>query len=265
MGRYLIDQGKILACRADKGALRIMSITRAERTIKRGFVAQLARTGARALVMLGLALIASAAAEDLRVEDWSEQTIGAKGVPLGWTRYETMGGRPAYDFMIVEDEDRRALFLKSSNEHSTIAKEVKVNLRVTPVLEWSWKVIQLPAGADIRTKETSDLTAHIYVIWPRFPAMIRARLIGYVWDASAPAQTIEKSRKTGTVHFFVLRSGPVQLNQWLTERRNVAEDFRSVYGEDAESPAVIALSIDTNDTNSKAEGSIGEILFRNAG
>jgi Protein of unknown function (DUF3047). len=238
-----------------------MSITRAERTTEKGFVAQLARTGARALVMLGLALIASAAAEDLRVEDWSEQTIGAKGVPLGWTRYETIGGRPAYDFTIVEDEGRRALFLKSSNEHSTIAKEIKVNLRSTPILEWSWKVIRLPAGADIRTKETSDLTAHIYVIWPRFPAMVRARLIGYVWDASAPAQTIEKSRKTGTVHFFVLRSGPVQLNQWLTERRNVYEDYRRVFGEDPEDPPAIALSIDTNDTHSTAEALIGRISF----
>jgi len=35
-----------------------------------------------------------------------------------------------------------------------------------------------------------------------------------------------------------------------------------VYGEDAESPSAIALSIDTNDTRSKSEGSIGEIVFR---
>ena len=214
-------------------------------------------------VMVGLALISSAAAEGLHVEDWSEQAVGAKGVPLGWTKYETMGGRPAYDFMVVEDEGRRALLLKSRNEHSTIAKEITVNLRATPMLEWTWKVVKLPTGADIRAKETSDLTAHIYVIWPRFPAMIRARLIGYVWDSTAPAQTVEKSRKTGTVHFFVLRSGPVQLNQWLTERRNVYEDYRRVFGEDPEDPRAIALSIDTNDTRSTAEALIGRISFTN--
>jgi hypothetical protein len=101
------------------------------------------------------------------------------------------------------------------------------------------------------------------VIWPRFPAMIRARLIGYVWDSTAPAQTVEKSRKTGTVHFFVLRSGPVQLNQWLTERRNVYEDYRRVFGEDPEDPRAIALSIDTNDTRSTAEALIGSISFTN--
>jgi hypothetical protein len=164
---------------------------------------------------------------------------------------------------VVEDEGHRALFLKSHNEHSTIAKEIRVDLRVTPILEWTWKAVRLPAGADIRTKETSDLTAHIYVIWPRFPAVLRARLIGYVWDTSAPAQTIERSRKTGTVHFFVLRSGPAELNQWLTERRNVYEDYRKVFGEDPEDPRAIALSIDTNDTRSVAEALIGRITFTN--
>ncbi len=221
------------------------------------------KTCIHAVAMVVLGLISPAIAEVVSVEDWSQHAVGAKGVPLGWTRYETIGGRPAYDFAVVEDEGRRALLLKSRNEHSTIAKEIRVDLRATPILEWTWKALRLPVGADIRTRETSDLTAHIYVIWPRFPAMLRARLIGYVWDTSAPAQTIEKSRKTGTVHFFVLRSGPAQLNQWLTERRNVYEDYRKVFGEDPEDPRAIALSIDTNDTRSVAEALIGSIIFTN--
>ncbi len=221
------------------------------------------KTCIHAVAMVVLGLISPAIPEVVSVEDWSQHAVGAKGVPLGWTRYETIGGRPAYDFAVVEDEGRRALLLKSRNEHSTIAKEIRVDLRATPILEWTWKALRLPVGADIRTRETSDLTAHIYVIWPRFPAMLRARLIGYVWDTSAPAQTIEKSRKTGTVHFFVLRSGPAQLNQWLTERRNVYEDYRKVFGEDPEDPRAIALSIDTNDTRSVAEALIGSIIFTN--
>jgi hypothetical protein len=205
--------------------------------------------------------VSSAAAEMMLVEDWSQQTVGAKSIPAGWSKYETIGGRPAYDFTVAEDEGRRALLLRSHNDHSTIAKEVRVNLRATPILEWTWKAVKLPAGADIRKKETSDLTAHIFVIWPRFPAMLRSRLIGYVWDTTAPVQTVEKSRKTGTVVFFVLRSGPQDLNEWLTERRNVYEDYRRVFGEDPEDPRAIALSIDTNDTRSEAEALIGRISF----
>jgi hypothetical protein len=207
-------------------------------------------------------LSSTAAAEVSLVEDWSQRVVGATGIPDGWSKYETAGGRPAYDFTLVEDEGHRALRLNSRNDHSTITKEVQVSLRATPILEWRWKVLTLPAGADVRKKETSDLTGHIFVIWPRFPAMLRSRLIGYVWDTAAPAQTVERSRKTGTVVFFVLRSGPQGLGQWLTERRNVYEDYRRAFGEDPEDPQVIALSIDTNDTRSEAEALIGRIIFK---
>src|SRR6266436_1620208 len=50
--------------------------------------------------------------------------------------------------------------------------------------------------AHIRNRETSDAAAHIFVVWPRWPAMLRARLIGYIWDASLPAGSIHKSQKT---------------------------------------------------------------------
>jgi len=213
--------------------------------------------------LTGLAL--AVGAEVLVVEDWTQPALGARGIPTGWSQYETIGGRPAYDFTVVENDGRRALLLKSHDDHSTIARELHVDLRATPILEWSWKAVQLPVGADIRRKETSDLTAHIFVIWPRFPAMVRSRLIGYVWDAAAPMQTVEKSRKTGSVHFFVLQSGPGELGRWLTERRNVLEDYRRVFGEDPENPRALALSIDTNDTHSEAEALIGRIAFIPAG
>jgi hypothetical protein len=73
---------------------------------------------------------------------------------------------------------------------------------------------------------------------------------------------VQKSEKTATVTFIVVRSTTEQIGQWLTERRNVATDFRSVYGEDADTPSALALSIDTNDTKSRSAGLIGEILFR---
>ena len=195
------------------------------------------------------------------VEDWTLQAIGATGVPAGWDPYATVGGRPAYDFTVAEEDGHRALRLKSSDEHSTIAKKIRVDLRATPILEWTWKIVKLPAGADIRKKETSDLTGHILVAWPRFPALLRTRLIGYVWDTIAPAPTVEKSRKTGAVTFFVVRSGPRELNRWLTERRNVYEDYRKIFGEAPENPQVVVVSIDTNDTHSEAEAFIGRITF----
>ncbi len=225
---------------------------------------KIARRGQGALVLgLAAALLmpSTLVAELSAVEDWSQHAVGSKGVPAGWRPYETFGGRPAYDFSIVDDEGRRALHLKSRDEHSTIAKEIHVSLRATPVLEWSWKVVQHPAGADLRKRETSDLTGHIFVVWPRFPGPLRSRLIGYAWDATLPAGAMERSRKTWSVMFVIVRSGGQDLGRWMTERRNVYEDYRKAFGEDPEDPGAVAISIDTNDTHSTAEALVGRIVF----
>src|SRR5262245_7633330 len=220
----------------------------------------MARSVLVASALIG-SLITVAAAAGTVVEDWTGQALGSRGIPSGWKSYTTPGGRPAYDFVVVEDARHRGLHVKSRDEHSTIAREITVDLEATPVLEWSWKVVELPRGADVRARATSDLTAHLLVVWPRFPEAVRARLLAYAWGSSEGAGTVQRSRKTGTVTFFVLRSGAEQLGQWVTERRNVVEDYQRVYGERPENPRAIAISIDTNDTHSTASAVIGTIRF----
>src|SRR5215831_20638681 len=118
-------------------------------------------------VLTGLAL--AAGAEVLVVEDWTQPLGGARGIPAGWSRYETIGGRPAYDFTVVENDGRRALLLKSHDDHSTIARELHVDLRATPILEWSWKAVQLPVGADIRDRKSTRLnSSHLGISYAVF-------------------------------------------------------------------------------------------------
>jgi Protein of unknown function (DUF3047) len=212
------------------------------------FLALLAATGAGRLVV---------------IEDWTTDAVSRRGIPSGWTG-EAFGRRAAYDFTIEQYAGRRVLHLESRNEHSTIARDItgKVNLKETPILEWTWKATILPTGGDLRRKETTDMAAQLYVVWPRFPELLRSRVIGYVWDATTPVATIVKSQKTGTVTFVVMRSGSEDLGKWLTERRNVAEDYTKIFGESPDDPRAITISIDSNDTRSMAESFMGPIVFR---
>ncbi|MBI3454532.1 MAG: DUF3047 domain-containing protein [Candidatus Rokubacteria bacterium] len=213
------------------------------------------------ITALLLGVVASALAADV-VEDWSTQPVGTKGIPPPWQKQRW--GSPAYDFTVVEDGGRKGLHLKSAGDSSNISKEIKgkVTLKETPILEWSWKVVTLPKGGDSRRKETDDQAAQIYVTWPRFPEAVRSRIIGYIWDTTAPAGAIVKSQKTGTVTYVVVRSGAADLGKWITERRNVREDFKQIYGEEPEDPGVISFGIDSDDTKSTAESFMGPILFR---
>jgi hypothetical protein len=201
------------------------------------------------------------AADVLLVEDWASVPVGTKGIPSGWQKQRW--GSPNYDFTLVEQEGRKVLHLKSAGDGSTISKEIKgkINLKETPILEWTWKATALPQGADARKKDTDDQAAQLYVTWPRFPEAVRSRIVGYIWDTTAPAGAVFKSQKTGTVTYFVLRSGPAELGKWLTERRNVREDFKKAYGEEPEDPGILSFGIDSDDVKGTAESFMGPLRF----
>jgi hypothetical protein len=216
------------------------------------------------IAALGVLLVAATAlaADVFVVEDWSAVPVGTKGVPPGWQKQDW--GSPRYDFTVVEQDGRRAVHLKSAGDGSTISKEIrgKVRLAETPILEWTWKVVVLPKGADARNPATDDEAAQIYVVWPHFPQAVRSRIIGYIWDTTAPVGTIVKSQKTGTVTYVVVRSGSADVGKWLTERRNVREDYRRILGEEPEDPGAVSFGIDSNDVKGTAESYMGPILFR---
>jgi hypothetical protein len=223
------------------------------------------RIASKWLGLMSVFFLLTAAAIDrvVVIEDWLAHAVSRKGIPPGW-KGEAFGRRADYDFTIEQGGGRRVIHLESRDEHSTIARDItgKVNLKETPILEWTWKVTILPTGGDLRRKEATDMAAQLYVVWPRVPALLRSRIIGYVWDATTPVTTIVKSQKTGTVTFVVMRSGSGDLGKWLTERRNVAEDYAKIYGEFPDNPGAITISIDSNDTHSSAESFMGAIVFR---
>ncbi len=215
-------------------------------------------------VVLVVVLVATAtwAADVAVIEDWSTHPVGARGVPNGWKTQNW--GSPKYEFAIADNGGHRVLHLRSTGDSSTISRDVKgkVKLKQTPILEWTWKAMTLPKNGNACVKATDDEVLQIYVAWPRFPEAVRSRIIGYIWDTSAPVGTICKSEQTGTVTYVVVRSGTADLGQWLTERRNVREDFRRIYGEDPGDPGAISVSIDSNDTQSTSESYVGPIVFR---
>ena len=213
------------------------------------------------LLLVTLASVVSAQGARYLVEDWSKAPVGHKGVPPGWKSQNW--GSPKYDFEVVNDGSNRVLRMLSEGDSSTINKEIKVDCKDFQILQWSWKVVTLPRGGDARKKASDDQAAQVYVTFPRFPAAVRSRVIGYIWDSTAPAGMTIKSQKTGLVTYIVMRSGETDLGKWLTESRNVCEDYKKIYGEDPEEKMeAVSLGIDSDDTKSKAEAFIGEIFFR---
>ena len=205
------------------------------------------------------------AADPVLIEDWSTSPLGVRGIPAGWRGRSWT--RSAYDLTVEVDRAARVLHLRSHGDATLISKALagQVDLRQTPILEWRWKAVVLPAGGDARRRAVDDQAVQVYVIWPRPPEMLRSQIIGYIWDSTAPAEMIIPSESTRTVTYVVLRSGPELLGRWLTERRDVREDYRRIHRAEPESPGAVALAIDSNDTGSVAESYVGELRFVGSG
>jgi hypothetical protein len=163
----------------------------------------------------------------------------------------------------MSDGATKVLHLKSDNDGSTVSKEQKIDVKRYPYLTWRWKAVVLPKGGDSRKAATDDQACQVYVTFPRFPAAVRSRTIGYVWDTTAPAGTVVPSQKTSTITYVIVRSGPGDVGRWLTETRNVLEDFKSIHKEEpSEDAGAVSVSIDSNDVKDRAECFLGEIVFK---
>jgi len=214
-----------------------------------------------AAALLGVVAVAWAA-DLFVVEDWKRHTLGATGLPEGW-RLPTFGSGKN-DFTVAANDSHRVLHMKSRNDSSPIIKEIKkkVNLKETPILEWSWRVVELPKGGNSCRKATDDQAGQIYVVWERFPSAVNSRVIGYIWDTTAPAGTVCKSEKSLMVTYMIVRSGAADLGKWIVEQRNVVEDYRKIYGEAPDNPDVISIAIDSDDVKGSAETFFGSVLFK---
>jgi hypothetical protein len=61
--------------------------------------------------------------------------------------------------------------------------------------------------------------------------------------------------------YIVLQSGDGKLRPWITEKRNVYEDFRRLFGEEPPPAKAVLIFINSQLTRSSAECDYREIFF----
>lgn len=179
-------------------------------------------------------------------------------IPKGWELKEWNGKAE----ILLENENGNNLFhLKSRKSSFALHKELKFNLKEYPIIRWKWKAVRLPDGGDVRDKKMDDQAAQLYVVFPRFPAMVNSRVIGYIWESSAPSGSITESKKRLHTKYIVLQSGKERLGEWIEEKRNVYADYKKLFNEEPPPVGKISIMIDSDDTKSSAESFFSEIIF----
>jgi hypothetical protein len=190
------------------------------------------------------------------------------GSPAGWV-LESKSGTP---FVRIEkDANTFYLHLSSDSESSFgVRKEIKVNISEYPFLNWRWKVTRLPRGGDVRDTGTDDQALQIYVAFPAtgWPEKLNTPVVGYIWDSEAPRGWMGSSSHTGAgmLRYVVVRNKTDRLGQWFTEKRNIYQDYRTLFkdvkgGQPPGPTQGVQFYINSQHTQSAAESYICEVYF----
>jgi hypothetical protein len=183
--------------------------------------------------------------------------LHARGAPEGWELSEKSGRA---SFSLTNVDGLNALVMRSANTSFSIQRQVQVDLEQYPILTWKWKVTKLPSGGDFRKTKTDDQAAQLFV------ALSKTKAIVYLWDTTAPEGLIADAPAPPTMRIkaIVMRSGPSQTGRWITETRNVYQDYKQLYGGGDKGPLVsgIRLQINSQHTKTLAESAFAEIAFK---
>jgi len=191
--------------------------------------------------------------------DRFSQGVDAGGIPGGWILEKTPGANSK--IAVGQDQGKFFLQLLSVEDSFGVRKEISFDIRKFPYLFWQWKVAKLPRGGDIRKRETDDEAGQIYVLFPRFPTMVNTRSVGYIWDSQAPTGLFGTSTAYSKMRYVVLESGASRLNQWVSETRNVYEDYKKLFEEEPPTVGSLLLYINSQHTKSSAECFYADIFF----
>jgi hypothetical protein len=208
---------------------------------------------AAGLLTLGVFRVSATAisAQEAVVIDFVE---AKDGLPQGWQLREHEGKA---DLALVPDGVSQVLRLRSKSSSFSLLKAVEIDLKRTPVLEWQWKVTELPNGGNFFARATDDQAAQLILAfsWGRF--------IAYIWDSTAPAGIMADAPipPFRSVKAVVVQSGETNKGKWMTEMRNVVEDYKKLFGDQPEKVLGVMIQINSQHTRSGAEAYWRSIRF----
>ena len=235
------------------------------------------------LLCAGFALMAGILRADsparLEVGKFSSAKAGG-AYPDSWEPLTFKKIKSHTDYTLVEDGSV-VLKAESRDSSSGLKREITIDPNRYPIVEWRWKVANVLKNGDVTRKSGDDYPARLYISFEYDRSKVRffekakyaaARLwygkyppigaINYLWANKSPVGTIAPNPYTRRVRMIVVQSGPEKVGQWMTESRNVVEDYKAAFGEHPPMISGVAVMTDTDNTHESATAWFGDIVFK---
>ena len=154
-------------------------------------------------------------------------------------------------------------FLKAvaDNSASGLGKEIKIDLNKTPFINITWKVEKDLSGIKENTKKGHDYAARVFVIKKTGATLLSNRAINYVFSSNNDVGSNFPSPYTKKSIDNVLASTKENLNEWITVKANVKEDFKRFHNLEVNELDGLAIMSDTDNSKMKSIAYFQNIYF----
>ena len=154
-------------------------------------------------------------------------------------------------------------FLKAvaDNAASGLGKEVKIDLNKTPFINITWKIEKDLPGINENSKKGHDFAARVFAVKKTGATPLSNRAINYVFSSNNIIGFNSPSPYTKKSVDYVLASTKFNLNEWITVKANVKEDFKKYHGLDVKELDGLAIMSDTDNSKMKAIAYYQNIYF----
>ena len=159
--------------------------------------------------------------------------------------------------------NENGLFLKSvaDNAASGLGKEIKIDLNKTPFINITWKVEKDLSGIKEDTKKGHDFAARVFAVKKTGATPLSNRAINYVFSSNSDIGLNWPSPYTKKSIDYVLSTTKENLNEWVTVKANVKDDFKKFYNLDVNELDGLAIMSDTDNSKMKSIAYFQNIYF----
>ena len=149
----------------------------------------------------------------------------------------------------------------ADNAASGLGKQIKIDLNKTPFINITWKIEQDLKGIKENNKKGHDYAARVFAIKKTGATPLSNRAINYVFSSNNEVGKNWPSPYTKKSIDYVLSTTKENMNEWVTVKANVKEDFKKFHNLDVNEIDGIAIMTDTDNSKMKAITFYQNIFF----
>ena len=194
-------------------------------------------------------------ADEVKVFDFTEKELSELKVR------KVRGAENKTIYIVGSNENGNFLKATADNAASGLGKEIKINLDQTPFINITWKIENDLPGIKENTKKGHDFAARVFVIKKTGSTALSNRAINYVFSSNNDIGFHSPSPYTKKSIDNVLASTKKNLNEWITVKANVKEDFKKFHNLDVNELDGLAIMSDTDNSKMKSITFYQDIYF----